>query len=161
MPLVPSQLVGTGTAAGAAAQQLVDGSVATVQDVDVAKVQAILVSTFKQQIHADDPRPTPTPTPPAPMPKYYDVAQAGSAAWNGRYTRVATGGHGPEYQSANKDCPNQQPCSLYSHADTWRLATDGKELFYTAGKDSSSPPLTGWRAADGKLPAPVLTAGPN
>jgi hypothetical protein len=147
---IETMLVGTGTAAGVAAQQLVDGSVATVQDVDVAKVQAILVGVFDQQIHASG----------NTLPKYYDVAQAGSAAWNGRYTRVATGSYGTEYQNANKDCPNNQPCSLYAYADSWRLATEGKELFYTAGKQSLSPPLTGWVAADGALPAPVLTAGP-
>ena len=40
-----------GTAAGVAAKQLVDGSAATVQDVDVAAVQAILTGTFSQRIH--------------------------------------------------------------------------------------------------------------
>jgi hypothetical protein len=41
----------TGTAAGVAAKQLVDGSVSTVQDVDVGEVQRVLVSTFGQLIH--------------------------------------------------------------------------------------------------------------
>ena len=40
-----------GTAAGVAAKQLVDGLAASVQEVDVAAVQAALVNTFKQRIH--------------------------------------------------------------------------------------------------------------
>ena len=36
---IETMLMGTGSAAGVAAQQLVDGSVTAVQDVDVAKVQ--------------------------------------------------------------------------------------------------------------------------
>lgn len=40
-----------GAAAGVAAQQLVSGAVAAVQDVDVGKVQQVLVNTFKQRIH--------------------------------------------------------------------------------------------------------------
>jgi len=45
-------LMGMGTAAGVAAKQLVDGSVASVQDVDVARVQATLGSVFRQRVHA-------------------------------------------------------------------------------------------------------------
>ena len=40
-----------GSAAGVAAKQIVDGDVATVQDVDVSKVQAILTRLFRQRIH--------------------------------------------------------------------------------------------------------------
>ena len=40
-----------GTAAGVAARQLVDGTAACVQDVNVTRVQQILVGTFKQKIH--------------------------------------------------------------------------------------------------------------
>lgn len=47
-----AMLMGTGSAAGVAAKQLVDRSVATVQDVDVSKVQSILTDVFKQAIHA-------------------------------------------------------------------------------------------------------------
>ena len=48
---IENMFMSVGTAAGVAAQQLVDGSVLQVQDVDVAKVQGILVDTFKQRIH--------------------------------------------------------------------------------------------------------------
>ena len=48
---IEAMLMGTGSAAGVAAKQLVDGSVTTVQDVDVSAVQAILTGTFKQRVH--------------------------------------------------------------------------------------------------------------
>ena len=48
---IENMFMSVGTAAGVAAAQLVDGSVRTVQDVDVAKVQAIVASTFKQRVH--------------------------------------------------------------------------------------------------------------
>lgn len=48
---IETMLMAIGTAAGVAATQLIDGSVKTVQDIDVAKVQSILVSGFGQQIH--------------------------------------------------------------------------------------------------------------
>ena len=49
---IENMFMSVGTAAGVAAKQLVDGTAATVQDVDVAAVQAILTSDlFKQRIH--------------------------------------------------------------------------------------------------------------
>merc|ERR1712216_550067 len=48
---IESMFMATGSAAGVAAKQLVDGSVNTVQDVDVKKVQTLLTSLFGQQIH--------------------------------------------------------------------------------------------------------------
>ena len=48
---IENMFMSVGTAAGVAAKQLVDGDVATVQDVDVAKVQAILTGTFAQRVH--------------------------------------------------------------------------------------------------------------
>jgi len=48
---IENMLMSVGTAAGVAAKQLVDGDVATVQDVDVARVQGILTSVFAQRIH--------------------------------------------------------------------------------------------------------------
>ena len=48
---IENMFMSVGTAAGVAAQQLVSGAVAAVQDVDVGKVQQILVDTFKQRIH--------------------------------------------------------------------------------------------------------------
>jgi hypothetical protein len=48
---IENRFMSGGAAAGVAAKQLVDGSAATVQDVDVAVVQAILSGTFGQRIH--------------------------------------------------------------------------------------------------------------
>ena len=48
---IENMFMSVGTAAGVAAKQVVDGDAATVQDVDVTKVQAILVGTFSQRIH--------------------------------------------------------------------------------------------------------------
>ena len=48
---IENMYMSLGAAAGVAAKQLVDGSVATVQDVDVASVQRILTSVFGQRIH--------------------------------------------------------------------------------------------------------------
>jgi hypothetical protein len=48
---IENMFMSVGSAAGVAAKQLVDGEVAAVQDVDVAKVQAILTGTFAQRIH--------------------------------------------------------------------------------------------------------------
>jgi len=48
---IENMFLSVGAAAGVAAKQLVDGDAATVQDVDVAKVQAILTGTFNQRIH--------------------------------------------------------------------------------------------------------------
>lgn len=48
---IENMFMSVGTAAGVAAKQLVDGTAACVQDVDVAQVQALLVSHFQQRIH--------------------------------------------------------------------------------------------------------------
>lgn len=48
---IENMFMSLGSAAGVAAQQLVDGSAATVQDVNVSRVQQILVDTFKQRVH--------------------------------------------------------------------------------------------------------------
>jgi hypothetical protein len=48
---IENMFMSLGAAAGVAAKQLVDGEVASVQAVDVAKVQGILTGTFKQRIH--------------------------------------------------------------------------------------------------------------
>ena len=50
---IEAMLMSVGTAAGVAAQQLVDGTAGCVQDVNVTRVQQILVRTFKQKIHVD------------------------------------------------------------------------------------------------------------
>jgi hypothetical protein len=48
---IENMFMSVGTAAGVAAKQLVEGTAACVQDVDVAAVQGVLVGTFKQRIH--------------------------------------------------------------------------------------------------------------
>ena len=49
---IENMFMSVGTAAGVAAKQLVDGEVATVQDVNVTKVQAILTGAlFNQRVH--------------------------------------------------------------------------------------------------------------
>ena len=48
---IENMFMSLGTAAGAAAQQLVDGSAAAVQDVNVSRVQELLAGTFKQRVH--------------------------------------------------------------------------------------------------------------
>ena len=70
-----------GSAAGVAALQLVEGSVSTVQDVNVSKVQEILTGVFKQTIHVGTP---PAPPAPAHTPLYFNVTGAGSVDWNGQ-----------------------------------------------------------------------------
>ena len=93
---IENMFMSVGSAAGVAAKQLVDGDVATVQDVDVTKVQAILTTTLGQRIHGP-----PGKTPPAPPgPKYYTVSGAGAKDWNGKYTPSSGGGYGG-YQLAS------------------------------------------------------------
>lgn len=115
-----------------AAQQLVDGKVDTVQDVNVTTVQTILTTTFGQRIHGP-PGHGPPPPPPGPHPQYYNVSGAGSEIWNGHY--VYTGSD--MYVSTNPQCPQDQPCALYPYGGVWRLAADGKELFYVASQVQS------------------------
>merc|ERR1712063_88886 len=62
---IENMFMSVGSAAGVAAKQLVDGSVSTVQDVDVGAVQKILTRRFNQRIHGP-PGHGPTPSPPAP-----------------------------------------------------------------------------------------------
>ena len=152
-----------GSAAGAAAKQLVDGSAATVQDVDVSKVRAILVG-LGQRVNGPPQRTTPSPTPPVARPTYYNVSGAGSAAWNAQFVRSASmkyGGQAMYEHSDPSQCPHHEACSLYTDGTTWRLASFGKEVFYTAqAPGTSTPPLTGWDVVDGSSPAPTLAAGP-
>lgn len=139
-----------GTAAGVAAKQVVDGEVATVQDVNVTKVQTILTQTFKQAIHCCAPSPSPSPLPP-----YYNVTGAGSASWNGQYVRQRVGDQ-DLYTAVSSTCSN---CQLYASKGVWRLAIHGKELMYVASGPSEHPPLSGWVVANGSAPAPTLSAG--
>lgn len=155
---IESMFMAVGTAAGVAAQQLVDGSVATVQDVDVMKVQTILSQRFAQQIHV-------TP-PPGPAPKYYTVKGAGSADWNGQYNLMKSSTLGlaktPVYTSTVNAKHQIYYSGATSHAASgWRLAVNGVEVFYLGGTNVDTiPPLTGWKIGGGAAPAPTLVAGP-
>jgi len=61
---IENMFMSVGSAAGVAAKQLVDGSVPTVQDVDVGAVQKILTERFQQRIHGPPGSgPTPSPSP--------------------------------------------------------------------------------------------------
>ena len=147
-----------GTAAGVAAMQVVSGSAATVQDVNVTKVQNILTQQFDQALRWGGP-PVPPPAP-KDVPKYYNVTGAGSADWDGQYA-VNTGN--TYYGLTYTQTTNTQH-SLYAYQSMWRLAVEGKELFYAATTPSSLPPSTGWTVAavgaKGVAPAPKLAAGP-
>jgi hypothetical protein len=171
---IETMFMATGTAAGVAAKQLADGSVDTVQDVNVTLVQDILVTQFNQAVHVDDkPKPpgppSQPPKPTGPVPKYYDVVGAGEKAWNGRYEQKGTFEGWPQWVQAATAASTH---SLYFCEGGWRLAIQGKELFYVAAQEEgggngaegafSLPPLKGWQVADGgKAPAPSLVAGPN
>eukprot|EP00040_Diaphanoeca_grandis_P027150 m.153873 g.153873 ORF g.153873 m.153873 type:complete len:638 (+) comp30857_c1_seq3:113-2026(+) len=151
---IEGMFMSTGTAAGVAAKQIVDGEVATVQDVNVSKVQEILQSVFKQTTGG-----SPAPPPPSgPVPTYYNVTQAGSTDWNGQYVHNGTKfGRTPYYVSLA-----QPTHSLYKDKDAWRLAILGTEIEYVAVEgDGSLPPLTGWSVSNGTAPPPVLIAGPT
>ena len=69
---IESMFMATGSAAAVAAEQLVNGDAATVQDVNVTKVQVTLTSVFNQQVHG----------PPAgPGPLYAPTLAAGPAEY--------------------------------------------------------------------------------
>merc|ERR1712166_167908 len=153
---IETMLMGTGTAAGVAAKQLVDGAVTTVQDVDVSKVQSILTSVFKQTIHT-----AVTPTPGSP-PGYFNVTGAGSKSWNGQYHHTGTSDSVPSYEKQTGAHPHVVTYGLYRYAGLWRLAIQGKRVVYVAhGSRASLPPLTGWSVANGTAPTPTLIVGPT
>ncbi len=138
-----------GSAAGVAAAQVVSGSAATVQDVNVTQVQEILNNTFGQRIHGP-----PGANPAPPGVQYYNVTGAGSAEFNGQFHNAGSTYNGlPQYCGASAAC-------LYSEGGVWRLAFQGRELFYVANAASTTPPLTGWHCANGTAPAPSLISGP-
>jgi hypothetical protein len=150
---IETMLMGTGSAAGVAAQQLVDGSARTVQGVNVSKVQAILSGVFGQTIHVGGEPPS------GPIPKYYNVTGAGGASWNGQYVHTGSAFSAPLFTKKSSDH------ALYRDSGAWRLAIKGTVLAYTAsgpGKDGGLPPLANWLVASGHVaPAPALLAGPS
>lgn len=159
---IENMYMSVGTAAGVAAKQLVDGEVATVQDVDVPRLQALL-GTFGQRVHGPPGKNPPPPSP--PYASYYNVTGAGSSEWDGMYQAVAADGSkegsgDPVYRSVS--CSH---CSLYTWDGTWRLAVQGVELYYVAAHKTGAwegPPLAAseWEVANGTSPAPALAAGP-
>ena len=127
-----------------------DASPVVVQDVNVTKLQEILVGTFHQVIHV----PSPTP-PPANLPSYYNVTSAGTTQWNGKYVHAASGAL--EYHSTS--CAS---CALYEYQGVWRLAVQGKDIVYQANQPSGLPPNNpdAWSLGSGKAPLPRLSPGP-
>ena len=84
--------------------------------------------------------------------------------WNGHYTRAPDSKHfskaDPVYVSTTPACTH---CSLYTYEGVWRLAIDGKGLFYVAAAPSALPPTAAkdWEVSvGGKAPVPTLVAGP-
>lgn len=146
---IESMFMYVGTAAGVAAKQVVDGSVLTVQDVNVTEVQRLLTEQFHQLIHME------APVPPSEAPLYYNVTGAGSTTWNGQYKR--SGDSQLAYDSTT--C---ETCSLYQNSGAWRLAIRGKELMYVASSSTTLPPTSSndWTVDNGTAPAPSLVAGP-
>ena len=162
---IESMFMAVGSAAGVAAAQLADGSVATVQDVNVTRVQNILSAKFSQQIHGPPHAPSPSPPPPPPknVPKYYIVGGAGDSACNGNYTLANSFGYSSPvtYTSEKNHLYQIYHERKSSHAGAgWRLAIKGRKVFYLAASETALPPETGWKAITGKDPAPTLVAGP-
>lgn len=161
---IESMFMAVGSAAGVAAQQVVDGAVATVQDVDVATVQNILVSHFGQQIHVAQ------HSPPMEAPRWFVVTGAGSASWNGHYSLL----EGDRESAELGSFPVYEQDSNQSHTiycdpalGGWRIAVHSVGLAYVAtgaGRDGPLPPLMGWSETEdgiGAAPAPTLVAGPS
>ena len=154
---IESMFMAVGSAAGVAAKQLVDGSVETVQDVNVTEVQTILMSRFHQQIHVT--------SQPASRPANYYVRGAGDATWNGKYDLAHeedaedVGGY-PSYVLATNSSRRLYPNGL----GVWRIAVKGVALAYVTSEAQASalPPLEGWSIATlGTAPPPTLVAGPG
>lgn len=82
---IENMFMSVGSAAGVAAKQLVDGTAATVQDIDVSIVQAILTGTFQQRIHGPAGHGSGGGGGKYTGKKSYTVVGAGSADWNGEY----------------------------------------------------------------------------
>jgi hypothetical protein len=159
---IENMYMSIGSAAGVASKQLVDGTAATVQEVDVSIVQSILNKTFHQRIHG----------PPGAShgggggghytgPKSWTVVGAGSKEWNGEYKENAAT-LGIFYKTT---APTE--CSIYSYGGVWRIGRLGKQLAYESDVKSATPPLTGWQLGKvgpgpyGVAPAPHLIAGPD
>jgi hypothetical protein len=129
----------------------------------VTAVQELLTNHFHQIFHLNGSNPAP---PSGPIPSYYTVSGGGSASWNGKYVKdgpdiagISGGsGEGTQLSYTSTTCKD---CQLYpSPSGVWRIAIQGKELFYVAALAASLPPLTGWTVANGTAPAPTLVAGP-
>jgi hypothetical protein len=156
---IETMFMATGTAAGVAAKQLVDGSVSTVQSVNVTVVQEILVSQFDSPVHhgGHDGGGCRGNTS-APDCRTYTVAGAGTPAANGRYS----------YNGSVFGMPlfvNPDGYRLYRYEGEWRLVIDGVLVYVGPNNCSQTPPQTGWLVCKpsrtqkcnlGKTPAPTV-----
>lgn len=162
---IENMFMDLGSAAGVAVASLLGrgsgggkrGSCPTiaVQDTNVTEVQRVLTTVYGQQIHGPKPVPVPGRT-------SYTVTKAGSAEWNGVYTKTAAVFDGrPVYRSSSTGCPaGTDYCALYSYAGTWRLGITGKEIYYLAKHASPLPTGSSWLVANGTSPAPTVIDRP-
>jgi len=166
---IENMFMDLGSAAGVAVALLLDarittgGSVGTcptipVQDTNVTAVQGVLRNVYGQYFHG----------PPKPVvpdePEWYSVVGAGSAMWNGNYTKVKEryGGKPVYISTATLECTPAVQCALYAWGGTWRIGKFGKEVFYVAANDTGAlPPLTEWLVSNGTAPVPHLAEGPK
>lgn len=160
---IENMFMDLGSAAGVAVALLLDaqdaaipsGSCprAAVQSVNVTAVQHVLQSVYGQRVHG------PPGSDPAPGPQSFAVVGAGAAEWDGNYPFTGTfTDDRPVFAQATNSTRR-----LYSYNNIWRLAVDGKEIFYVTAQPTqgAEPPLTGWAVANATAPAPHLVAGPT
>ena len=169
---IENMFMDLGSAAGVAVAQLLARAAPVgpgqcpsiaVQDANVSAVQDVLSSKYLQRVHG------PPGLPPGPPPAaYYLISGAGSAEWDGNFTRNVTLAEDGRAVFTNGESMDGIIRALYSYAGVWRLGRVNKEIYYVAGSPSSQPPLTGWLVAAGpgphgnaSLPAPTLTPSPR
>ena len=167
---IETMFMATGTAAGVAAKQLVDGAVRTVQEVNVTLLQDILVTQFDTAVHHGGgggggggggcPGNSSAPT-----CKAYTASGAATAAANGIYKYDGGQRYGmPLFQNADG-------YMLYRYDGQWRLVVNG-HLVYTGppGNCSQTPEPEGWSVCKpsrtqnckiGKAPAPTIRCTDN
>lgn len=115
-----------GQAAGTAVSvALSAGTVLPLHDVPISRVQGLLLQQgvavhYPFRPTCDSPLP-PTPAPPSPCPVY---AVAGAGQGNGNYTFDGMDGGCAHFSGPNS-------IALYRWSEVWRLAVEGKDIFYT------------------------------
>lgn len=158
---IETMFMATGTAAGCAAKQLVDGSVETVQDVNVTEVQEILTTQFNTPVHhgGGGGGGSCPGNSSAPDCKSYTISRAGTAAANGIYKFQGGSKYGmPLFQ-------NKDGYELYRFGSVWRLVIDGHLVYTGPHGCSQTPQSNGWSVCKpsatqdcklGKDPAPTI-----